>query len=53
MEFKVKNGDADKQRVGCVVAGIFDKRKLSAAAKQLGHTPSHVSKKIARLEARL
>lgn len=35
MEFKVKNGDANKQRVGCVVAGIFDKRKLSAAAKQL------------------
>ncbi len=32
---------------------VVAQQGMSAAAKQLGHTPSHVSKEIARLEARL
>lgn len=32
---------------------VVAKESMSAAAKLLGHTPSHVSKEIARLEARL
>jgi len=32
---------------------VVEQEGMSAAAKLLGHTPSHVSKEIARLEARL
>lgn len=32
---------------------VVEQQGLSAAARQLGHTPSHVSKELARLEARL
>ena len=32
---------------------VVEQQGMSAAAKLLGHTPSHVSKEIARLEARL
>ena len=32
---------------------VVDQDGMSAAAKRLGHTPSHVSKEIARLEKRL
>ncbi len=32
MEFSIKNGNPEKQRVGCVVVGVFNYRKLSAAA---------------------
>ncbi len=32
---------------------VVEQDGMSAAAKLLGHTPSHVSKEIARLEARL
>ncbi len=32
MEFFVKSGNPEKQRVGCVVVGIFDRRTLSSAA---------------------
>jgi leucyl aminopeptidase len=35
MEFSVKSGTADKQRTGCVVAAVFEGRRLSAAAEQL------------------
>lgn len=35
MEFAIKVGDAHKQRCGCVVVGVFDKRKLSSAGQQL------------------
>ncbi|NLR75252.1 MULTISPECIES: leucyl aminopeptidase [Leeia] len=33
MEFSIKTGAADKQAVGCVVVGVFEDGKLSAAAK--------------------
>ncbi len=32
MEFSIKNGNPEKQRNGCVIVGVFDSRKLSAAA---------------------
>ncbi len=32
MEFSIKNGNPEKQRLGCVVVGVFNHRKLSAAA---------------------
>ena len=35
MEFSVKSGSPEKQRTGCVVVGVFDSRRLSAAAAQL------------------
>lgn len=35
MEFFVKSGSADKQRVGCVIVGIFDRRSPTLQAEQL------------------
>ncbi len=35
MEFTVKSGNAEKQRSGCVVVGVFEKRRLSASARRL------------------
>ncbi len=35
MEFSVKSGNPEKQRVDCVVVGVFENRKLSAAATRL------------------
>jgi len=35
MEYTVKSGSPEKQRIGCVVAGVFAPRSLSAAAKTL------------------
>lgn len=32
MEFSIKNGNPEKQRNSCVIAGIFEARKMSAAA---------------------
>jgi leucyl aminopeptidase len=32
MEFSIKNGNPEKQRIGCVVVGVFAHRKLSTAA---------------------
>lgn len=40
MDFFVKSGHPEKQRVGCVVVGIFERRKLSAPARALD-TASH------------
>ncbi len=37
MEYFVKSGHPEKQRVGCVVVGIFDRRKTSIAAGTLDH----------------
>jgi leucyl aminopeptidase len=33
MEFSIKNGNAEKQRSDCVIIGVYESRKLSAAAK--------------------
>jgi leucyl aminopeptidase len=35
MDYSVKSGTADKQRSGCVVAGIFENRRPSPAAQQI------------------
>ncbi|MBI3546130.1 MAG: leucyl aminopeptidase [Gammaproteobacteria bacterium] len=35
MEFIVKSGTPEKQRSGCIVAGVFETRKLSAVAQQI------------------
>ena len=35
MEFSIKSGSPEKQRTGCVVAGVFENRKLSLAAELL------------------
>ena len=35
MEFSVKSGSVEKQRTGCVVAGLFEKRRMSSAAQRL------------------
>src|SRR5699024_8049467 len=40
MDFFVKSGHPEKQRVGCVVVGIFERRKPSAPAQKLD-TASH------------
>ena len=37
MEYFVKSGHPEKQRVGCVVVGIFERRKTSNAAGTLDH----------------
>ncbi len=35
MEYLVKSGSPEKQRVGCVIVGIFDRRKPSTQAEAL------------------
>ncbi|RUO29443.1 leucyl aminopeptidase [Aliidiomarina sanyensis] len=35
MEFNVKSGSPEKQRSACIVVGVFEPRRLSAAAEQL------------------
>ena len=35
MEFSVKSGSPEKQRMSCIVAGVFDARKLSPSAQIL------------------
>jgi len=35
MEFIVKSGTPEKQRSGCIVAGVFESRKLSTVAYQI------------------
>ena len=35
MEFSTKAGGFEKQRTGCVVVGVFEGRKLTAAAQAL------------------
>ena len=37
MEFSIKNGNPEKQRNGCVIVGIFEARKMTAAAKAIDH----------------
>ncbi|PVZ65453.1 leucyl aminopeptidase [Pelagibaculum spongiae] len=35
MEFSVKSGSPEKQRTACIVAGVFEPRRLSQVAEQL------------------
>ncbi|HWV62169.1 MAG TPA: leucyl aminopeptidase, partial [Oxalicibacterium sp.] len=35
MEFSIKSGNPEKQQSGCVIVGVFESRKLSAAASAI------------------
>jgi leucyl aminopeptidase len=35
MEFSIKQGNADQQRTACAVVGVFEQRRLTAAAKAI------------------
>ncbi|MDH4234596.1 MAG: leucyl aminopeptidase, partial [Gallionella sp.] len=49
MEFSIKQGSPEKQRSGCVVVGIYEGGKLSAAAQLLDKSAAHhLSDLIAR-----
>ena len=41
MEFSIKQGNPEKQRSGCVVVGVYEGGKLSAAAQQLDKAAKH------------
>jgi leucyl aminopeptidase len=41
MEFSVTNGSLEKQRSGCIVAGVYEGRKLSPAAMELDRASGH------------
>ncbi len=56
MEFSIKSGSPEKQRTGCVVVGVFEGGKLSAAAKALDAASNrHLSQVLRRgdLEAKV
>ncbi|MGH8508917.1 MAG: leucyl aminopeptidase, partial [Gammaproteobacteria bacterium] len=56
MEFTIISGAPEKQRVPCVVAGVFDKRKLAETAAQLDQASHHYVSRIIKqgdLEGRL
>ncbi len=40
MEFSIKSGSPEKQRSACVVAGVFEHRKLSFAGEVIDHAAS-------------
>jgi leucyl aminopeptidase len=40
MEFSIKSGSPEKQRTACVVVGIFEPRRLSAAGEQIDEVSS-------------
>jgi leucyl aminopeptidase len=40
MEFSIKNGNPEKQRNDCVIVGVFESRKLSAAAEAIDRASS-------------
>ncbi len=49
MEFSIKSGSPEKQRSACVVAGVFEKRKLTRAAEVLDTAAQgHISDIIRR-----
>ena len=51
MEYTVKSGSPEKQRIGCVVVAVYASRKLSAAAKVLDKaSDGHISNLIRRGE---
>jgi leucyl aminopeptidase len=41
MEFSIKSASPEKQRTGCVVAGIFEGRKLTEAARAIDAASRH------------
>ena len=48
MEFSIKSGSPEKQRIGCVVVGIFDARKLSASAQAIDGASRHYINDVLR-----
>jgi leucyl aminopeptidase len=56
MEFSIKSGSPEKQRSGCVVVGVFEGRKLSAAAQAIdGASRKYITEVLRRgdLEGKL
>ena len=43
MEFSIKSGSPEKQRTGCVVVGVYEGRKLTAAGQGHRHAPPRAS----------
>jgi leucyl aminopeptidase len=41
MEFGISGGNLEQQRTGCVVAGVYEGRKLAASAAQLDAASNH------------
>lgn len=48
MEFSIKSGSPEKQRSACVVVGIFEPRKLSAAAEVIDNAADQFLSDILR-----
>ncbi|NOU01661.1 MAG: leucyl aminopeptidase [Gallionella sp.] len=48
MEFSIKQSSAEKLRSGCVVVGVFEGGKLSAAAQQLDKADSQQISKVVK-----
>ena len=56
MEFSIKSGNPEKQRSACVVVGVFEPRKLSAAAEAIDLASEHFLSSVMRggdMEGRL
>jgi len=51
MEYTVKSGNPEKQRIGCVVIPVFASRKLSSSAKIIDKTSNgYISNLVRRGE---
>ena len=49
MEFSIKSGAPEKQRSACVVVGVFESRKLSAAEESIDRTSNgHLAEIVRR-----
>src|SRR5882724_4089961 len=48
MEFTIKSGSPEKQRSACVVAGVFDNRKLSLSAELIDRASNGYISEIIR-----
>jgi leucyl aminopeptidase len=48
MEFGIKSGNPEKQRTGCVIAGIMEPRKLTPSAKALDNASSRYISNVLR-----
>jgi Leucyl aminopeptidase len=56
MEFTIKTGNPEKQRTACVVAGVFDNRKLTLSAERIDRAAKGYISEIVRrgdMEGRL
>ena len=50
MEFSIKSGSPEKPRTGCVVVGVYEGRKLSAAASTRNASPTTAAVMARELE---